>query len=595
MSSSKLEFTLRNARAMSSFRIASSCLADGGGRLALKRIHQVAQQRRQLSSPSTVPTECDIVIVGGGPAGLALAGALAAIKDVRETTKIALVEAGDLSTIRAWTQPEGTWSNRVSSITNSSKAFFEEIGAWAHVEGSRTTPLEDMQVWDGVSDARIQFSAPDIGSSNATPDQSHQLAYMTENLNIQRALLRLLDQHSSVQVLDKVKVGSIINDAPDRGGWPVVKLTNGQELRTRLLIGADGSNSPVKKFAGIESYGWAYDTHAVVATMSHRPAYPGTPKTAYQRFLPTGPIAFLPLSDTASSLVWSTKPALAAALKSAPPDVLRRMINAAFRLPDISLKILNDILTSSSTISSDEIADTIRWRENAHGIAPMSELSSAELIDGAASVGGYGSEADLPPLVTSIQPGSVAGFPLRMSHADIYIGEGAGARTALVGDAAHTVHPLAGQGLNMGLADVEALAGCISEAIRVGADIGSKTALGPYPRARYLQNHNLISATDKLHKLYSFTWPPLVWARSVGLEVVNELDTVKAALMMNAGSKTRMTSRNGGSPFDGGPNPLWGAAASAVEFASGIVDSTKTVVRTAGDVGTMTLKGMYRR
>ncbi|KAG8842711.1 putative ubiquinone biosynthesis monooxygenase [Tulasnella sp. 330] len=549
---------------------------------------------RRLSSPSAAPTECDIVIVGGGPAGLALAGALATIKDVRETTKITLIEAGDLSTIRAWTQPEGTWSNRVSSITNSSQSFLEEIGAWAHVETSRTTPLEDMQVWDGISDARIQFSAQGIGSSRPASDQPGQLAHMTENLNIQRALLRLLDQHPTVQLLDKVKVDIIIQDPRDKGAWPVVKLSNGQELRTRLLIGADGFNSPVKKFAGIQSYGWAYDTHAIVATMNHHPAYPGTPKTAYQRFLPTGPIAFLPLSDIASSLVWSTKPALATALKSAPPDVLRQMINAAFRLPDISLKILNDILTSPGAISSDEIADTIRWRESSHGIAPMSAFSSAELMEGAASVGGYGSEADLPPLVTSVQPGSVAGFPLRMSHADVYLGEGEGARTALVGDAAHTVHPLAGQGLNMGLADVEVLAGCISEAIRVGTDIGSRTALSPYPRARYLQNHGLISATDKLHKLYSSTWSPLVWARSVGLEVINELDTVKTALMMNAGSKTK-TFGGGGSAFNSGSNPLWGAAASAAEFASHVADSTKTVAQTTSDLGSNVLKGMYRR
>lgn len=205
--------------------------------------------------------------------------------------------------------------------------------------------------------------------------------------------------------------------------------------------------------------------------MFHSAPYPGTPITAYQRFLPTGPIAFLPLSDTASSLVWSTKPPLAAALKSTHPDVLRQMINAAFRLPDISMKVINDIVLSTPQVSPEEMGETIRWRENSHGIAPLSALSSIE-SEGAGAVGGYGGEVDLPPLVTSIQPGSVAGFPLRMSHAEAYIGEGAGARTVLVGDAAHTVHPLAGQGLNMGLADVQALASCIEEAVLGGADIG---------------------------------------------------------------------------------------------------------------------------
>lgn len=204
--------------------------------------------------------------------------------------------------------------------------------------------------------------------------------------------------------------------------------------------------------------------------MFHEPLYPGSPKTAYQRFLPTGPIAFLPMSDSAASLVWSTKPHLAQALKSTHTDVLRSMINAAFRLPDISLQILNDAILSSPQITPEEMTRTIKWREDSHGIAPLTAKSS--LDGGAASVGGYGTEDELPPLVTSIQQGSVAGFPLRMSHAETYIGEGAGSRTALVGDAAHTVHPLAGQGLNMGLADVEALTKCLEGAVRNGADIG---------------------------------------------------------------------------------------------------------------------------
>ncbi|KAG8893132.1 putative ubiquinone biosynthesis monooxygenase, partial [Tulasnella sp. 403] len=382
-----------------------------------------------------------------------------------------------------------------------------------------------------------------------------------------------------IQLLDNVKVDAITPDEPDNGRWPVVRLSNGRALRARLLIGADGFNSPVKKYAGIRTYGWAYDTHAVVATMFHHPLYPGTPLTAYQRFLPTGPIAFLPLSNTVSSLVWSTKPAIAAALKASHPDVLRWMINAAFRLPDVSLRVLNDMVLSSKDLPPQELADTIKWREEAHGIAPMSSLSS--FGEGSAAVGGYGDEVELPPLVTSIQPGSVAGFPLRMSHAEMYLGEGAGTRTALVGDAAHTVHPLAGQGLNMGLADVESLATCIGDALKVGADIGSRTALAPYPKERYFENHKMISATDKLHKLYGTTWPPFVWARSVGLEVVNELDTIKAGLMASAGSQSRRAS----------VNPLWAAMTMGIEGLVGLGHTAESFVRGAADLSAALLKG----
>ncbi|KAG9019215.1 putative ubiquinone biosynthesis monooxygenase [Tulasnella sp. 427] len=533
--------------------------------------------------------EFDVVIVGGGPAGLALATALASSSSIRETTSIALIEAGDLSRVRNWSQPENTFSNRVSSITNVSQGFLESIGAWAHVDQSRVAKLEDMQVWDGLSDARIEFSASELRSLSGS-GRIPQIAHMTENLNLQRGLLSRLNDFSSVKLLDNVKVDGIQADSADKGGWPTLKLSDGRTLRARLLVGADGFNSPVKKYAGIKTYGWAYDTHAVVATMLHSPYFPGTPITAYQRFIPTGPIAFLPLSDSTASLVWSTKPHLATALKTAHQDVLRKMINAAFRLPETSMKILYDVLLDTkSQVTPEEMAETIRWREDSHGIAPLSSLSSVE-TEGSASVGGYGGEAEMPPLVTAIQPGSVAGFPLRLSHAEVYIGEGAGARTALVGDAAHTVHPLAGQGLNMGLADVQALTKCIETAAQLGADIGSHTALLPYPRARYFENHKLLSATDKLHKLYGTTFPPVVWARSVGLEVINELDSVKSALMMSAGSDVPSTAGRADEA-----SSLWDVAAAGVEGVSKAVHSAEAVARGFGNLGLSLIQGAFRK
>lgn len=216
--------------------------------------------------------------------------------------------------------------------------------------------------------------------------------------------------------------------------------------------------------------------------MIHAPrgAFQGPNTTAYQRFLPTGPIAFLPLSPTVSSLVWSTKPALATALLASEPPVLASMINAAFRLPEVSMRYLHsrilDAHSLGKTLTSSEIRDEILWRERSHAIDAHSAHASGAVgtANAAENLGIPPADSELfPPLVTSLQSGSVASFPLKFNHTESYLGEGPGARTVLVGDAAHTIHPLAGQGLNMGLADVESLAKCIEAAVLRGGDVGT--------------------------------------------------------------------------------------------------------------------------
>ncbi|KAF9531773.1 hypothetical protein CPB83DRAFT_761042 [Crepidotus variabilis] len=540
------------------------------GRFANRIFRQslTAQRYQSTGIPSSEVIDTDVVIVGGGPAGLALASTLGSSESIRNNLKVTLVDGGDLSKIKTWNAPPTSFSNRVVSLTNKSKAFLTDIGAWDHVDEARTNAVEHMQVWDGVSDARIEFDAQDLQLTRV----NNGMATLTEILNLQRALLRHLDNLPNIQLLHRTKVTSITADSEDKGSWPLIHLDNNSTLRARLLVGADGFNSPVRTFAQIPSFGWGYNTQAIVATLVHPPrgAFEGPNTTAYQRFLPTGPIAFLPLSPTMSSLVWSTKPALAAALQAADPNVLAIMINAAFRLPHLSMKYLHQRILESHAAGISILPDTLRqelqFREQSHAVGPTSAYSSLQIIGGQQGIPPADSEM-VPPLVTQIQAGTVASFPLKYNHAETYLGEGVGARTVLVGDAAHTIHPLAGQGLNLGLGDVESLANCITATIATGGDIGSYTSLLRYSQSRYLANHTVMSAVDKLHKLYSTDSDAIVWARSVGVEVLNELDSVKAAMMMSAGAD-----------FGNVAPPSWSAsgwniAASGVEI---LAKATKT-------------------
>jgi ubiquinone biosynthesis monooxygenase Coq6 len=355
-----------------------------------------------------------------------------------------------------------------------------------------------MQVWDGVSGARIEFDWP-------VDKQSQTIAYMTENLNLTYGLLKRIDELGGVEVLDGEKVEDIVlvegTEELNLSGWPLLGLSGGQKLAARLLVGADGANSPVRAFAGIDSRGWDYERHGVVATLEWEgDGHEEEPKTAYQRFLPTGPVAMLPMPGNYTTLVWSTTPALAAHLKKLSSKDFIAMVNAAFRLSTVDLAYMHT--------QRDGQADELAWR------LQHTKIDSPRV----------------PHEVTGVQEGSIASFPLKLRHADTYIGE----RVALVGDAAHTIHPLAGQGLNQGQGDVESLVNTIVSAITHGQDIGVQMSLEPYNAQRYAANNMLLGVVDKLHKLYAVERGPIVPLRSIGLRAVNALGPVKHFFMEQA-------------------------------------------------------------
>jgi ubiquinone biosynthesis monooxygenase Coq6 len=431
------------------------------------------------------------------------AGAVPTLRPLR----VALVEAQDLSKVRAWNPPPDRFSNRCSSLTPATKRFLERLGALEHADQGRLQPYHQMQVWDGVTGAPLEL---DYGDWYPGEDRGNPVAYMVENSHLTSALLKRLDQLGGVHIFDGAKVQAITYSTEetedlDLRQWPIVHLSSGNQLYARLLVGADGANSPVRTFAGINASGWDYDRHGVVATLEMEgDGWRGNDhKIAYQRFLPTGPVALLPLPGRYASLVWSTTPENTSLLKSLSSKDFIAMVNAAFRLSHVDLAYMH-------TLESGQ-ADEYAWRLEHTPHDPRS----------------------VPQPVVGVQEGTVASFPLRLRHADTYITE----RVALVGDAAHTIHPLAGQGLNQGQSDVRSLAKHIDYAVNHGQDIGTITSLEPYFSDRYTDNHIMLGFCDKLHKLFSVSSGPLVPLRSVGLRMVNNTNLIKQAFMIKASGK----------------------------------------------------------
>ena len=339
---------------------------------------------------------------------------------------------------------------------------------------------------------------------------------MTENPNTTRALFTRLSELQNVDVFDKTHVTDIHSghtqvgkDQQEHGGelnlssYPHVELSSSRTLVARLLVGADGLNSPVRKFAGIGTRGWDYDRHGVVATLKlasgeGRRDFQGTEATAYQRFLPTGPIAMLPLPDGHSSLVWTTTPARAAHLKTLSPVDFMAMVDAAFRLSVVDIDYI-------STIPSGQ-NEEFQWRLKVDDQVPQME-----------------SNGSIPHRVQVVQDGSIASFPLRFRHSSSYVRP----RIALIGDAAHTIHPLAGQGLNMGLADSRSLSTTLRTAVEHGADIGDELqCLDLYNSQMWMANSRMLGAVDKLHWLYSAKSAPIVALRALGLDLVERTGSI---------------------------------------------------------------------
>ena len=476
------------------FRRCFSSTAKNVVKAAAESASATASTSTATAAKTPTVSISDILIIGGGPAGLSLASAIKS-SPVLQDLKCTLVEGGKLveSLESYYTNPPEYIDKRVVSITPTSTDFFKKIGGWDYVKEERIQSYDFIHTYDGVSGAKMEFDSP-------------ELATMIENVNIQSMLYQRIktlnyeNPGQELQLLDNTKVVDIKEDSVNE--WPVVTLSNGDVIKTRLLVGCDGYNSPARKYAQIESRGWSYNRWGNVATCKYKDTEFRFP-TGWQRFLPTGTLAFLPLPNNWCSLVWAVPPEISNILGKLNDDQFTHMLNAAAKLSPEELQYLYKVADQHPA----ELIDEIRWRLEIFN----HKLSSPEQAE------------DFPLEIDYIAPNSRAKFPLKLSNADSYVEE----RVALVGDAAHTTNPLAGQGLNMGQADVKSLVETLERARSRGLDIGAKFALEPYWSERFLPNHVMLGIVDKIHKVYSTDFKPLVWARSLGVNALNSVPFVK--------------------------------------------------------------------
>lgn len=400
--------------------------------------------------------DIDVVVAGAGMAGATLALAL---KHAGLTPVLV-----DRQTFDAQVAP--TYDGRASAVAFSCFRQWRALGVAGSIE-PHAQRIEQILVTDGRAPgasttpglpAFLRFDAGEI----ADRCEGEPLGYMVENRHIRAGLAKAVGE-AEIEVMTPVAIDTV--EAKAAGA--VVRLADGRALEARLVVGADGRNSAVRREAGIGVVGWPYDQSGVVATVRLGEPHRGV---AHEHFLPSGPFAILPLTGQRASLVWTEKRSRAQALIGARPEMFEAHLRRRF----------GDFLGEVTV-------------EGPRFVYPL-ELQLAE----------------------------------RMT----------GSRVALLGDAAHGIHPIAGQGLNLGLKDVAALAEVLVEALRLGEDIGSEAVLDRYARWRRTDTVALSVATNLFDRLFSTDLAPIRLARGLGMAVVNRLGPARRWFMQEAGGAT---------------------------------------------------------
>ena len=415
----------------------------------------------------------DVLIVGAGMVGLTLALA------IRKTTKltVALADTTPLSEITD--DP----SVRVSAINQASKQIFSRLGVWPAICEKRLQAYQHMHVWDKAGYGKLAFSS----TEQSNIEDAEQLGWIIENDVIRHSLWNKAQQDEGITFFTQEKITNIgVGDSEVFASFPTQ-----MPITAKLLVGADGANSWVRNQMDMPLTFRDYDHHAIVATVE---CSLGHQNTAWQVFLPSGPLAFLPLNIKKSiksnntdqcSIVWSTSP------------------GEAKRLMTLSTNECKDEFSKELTAASD------------------GKLGNIKLVSNAFS------------------------FPLKMRLSQSFVKQ----RVALVGDAAHTIHPLAGQGVNLGLLDAVSLSQVITDEIinlSESADTDSynyedndalwanSTILNKYSRWRKSEATEMIAAMEAIKQAFTPQQKLTQIVRGLGMTLFDNIPAVKNALIKQA-------------------------------------------------------------
>jgi 2-octaprenylphenol hydroxylase len=387
----------------------------------------------------TTYPQYDIVIIGSGTVGATAALAIAKSTSLR----IAVLEAKTPSF--EWGAQTNSYDSRVNAIAPSSQRIFENIQVWQSIVSKRISPYYDMHVWEAASKGEITFTAQAL--------REYALGYIIEESVIRTSLLEHFKECSNIDFLYPVQMISLQKKTDH-----IEIITQDHSIiKTQLVIAADGAESWTRQQLGVELTTWDYQHTAIIATaQTELPHY----SIARQRFLPTGPLAFLPLEDPhQSSIVWSVTPEYAATL-----------------------------LSLEETIFANKLSEAIEYK-----LGQVTQIISRQF------------------------------FPLKMRHAKKYVGE----RFALIGDAAHTIHPLAGQGVNLGLLDAASLSEVIIDAHNKKRHFSNIATLRRYELSRKGDTLLMLAAVESLKYVFASEIKPIQYLRHIGLNMTNRLPFLK--------------------------------------------------------------------